>query len=223
MRPNLWRTKTSRSRELGVAAIEFALLMPFIAVIVLALVDYGYYFYIGINATEAARAAAVQASATAAAMNGGTGPLGCTTAADPNIGLVTNAAPAAPAQAAQDYMTAQVNGTIGGNTTATVGCSTAGSGPSAKIVFSVQVQVLFAPPSGTVHFGLPRSGNNLVYTTTPLWRGYLRRPVYWDICQALPPPPAAGCRCVPWEKSPISRRVSDEGSRMVIGPLVLQR
>ena len=161
MRPNLWRTKASRSRELGVAAIEFALLMPFIAVIVLALVDYGYYFYIGINATEAARAAGVQASATAGALHGGTGPLGCTTSPR-----------SAPAQAAKDYMTAQVNGTIGGNTTATVVCSTAGSGPTSKIVFSVQVQVLFAPPSGTVHFGLPRSGSNLVYTTTKLWRWY---------------------------------------------------
>jgi Flp pilus assembly pilin Flp len=170
MRPNLWRTKTSRSRELGVAAIEFALLMPFIAVIVLALVDYGYYFYIGLNATEAARTAGVQASATAGAMNGGAGPTGCLT--DANIGLVTGAAPAAPAQAAKDYMTAQMNSTLGGNTTATVGCGTAGSGGSAKTVFSVQVQVVFAPPSGTVHFGLPRSGNNLVYTTKTLWRWY---------------------------------------------------
>ncbi len=173
MRLNPWRTKTSRSRELGVAAIEFALLMPFIAVIVLALVDYGYYFNIGVNATEAARTAAVQASATAAAMNGGAGPTGC---GDANIGLVTNAAtgtpPGAPALAAKTYMTTQVNATIGNNTTATVVCATAGSGLSAKTVFSVQVQVLFAPPSGTVHFGLPRSGNNLVYTTKALWRWY---------------------------------------------------
>jgi len=169
MRPNLWRTKTSRSRELGVAAIEFALLMPFIAVIVLALVDYGYYFYVGLNATEAARTAGVQASATAGALHGGAGPSGC---GDASIALVTGAAPAAPAKAAKDYMTAQMSSTIGGNTTATVGCGTAGSGGSAKTVFSVQVQVVFAPPSGTVHFGLPRSGSNLVYTTKTLWRWY---------------------------------------------------
>jgi Flp pilus assembly protein TadG len=173
MRPDPWRTKTSRSRELGVAAIEFALIMPFVAVIVLALVDYGYYFYIGINATEAARTAAVQASTTAGAMNGGAGPTGC---GDVNINLVTNAATAtpagAPAQAAKTYMTNQVNATMGNNTTATVACGTAGSGASAKTVFSVQVQVLFAPPSGTVHFGLPRSGSNLVYTTKTLWRWY---------------------------------------------------
>jgi len=164
MRPNPWRTKTSRSRELGVAAIEFALLMPFIAVIVLALVDYGYYFYIGINATEAARTAAVQASATAATMNAGAGPSGC---GDTNIALVTAAA-AVPAQAGKNYMTTQVNATIGGNTTATVACATTTSG--AQTAFSIQVQVVFAPPSGTVHFGLPRSGSNLVYKTPLLWR-----------------------------------------------------
>jgi Flp pilus assembly protein TadG len=171
MRLNPWRMKTSRSRELGVAAIEFALILPFIAVIVLALVDYGYYFYIGVNATEAARAAAVQASATAAAMNAGAGPTGC--ASDPNIGLVTSGSPApsplpAPAQAGVTYMTNQVNSTIGGGTLVLVTCATTTSG--AQLAFSIQVQVTFAPPSGTVHFGLPRSGNNLVYTTPKLWR-----------------------------------------------------
>ena len=167
MRLNLWRTKTSRSRELGVAAIEFALLLPFIAVIVLALVDYGYYFYIGVNATEAARTAAVQASATAAAMNGGNGPTSC---GDMNISLVTGAAPALPAQTGKNYMTTQVNATIGGNTTVTVACAPTTTG--LQTAFSIKVQVLFAPPSGTVHFGLPRSGSNLVYTTPLLWRRY---------------------------------------------------
>jgi Flp pilus assembly protein TadG len=165
MRLNPWRTKRSRSRERGVAAIEFALLLPFIAVILLALVDYGYYFYIGVNATEAARTAAVQASATAAAMNGGTGPTGC---GDTLIAVVTGAAPAAPAQAGKNYMITQVNATIGGNTTVTVACVPTTSG--SQTAFSIQVRVVFAPPSGTVHFGLPRSGSNLVYTTPLLWR-----------------------------------------------------
>jgi Flp pilus assembly protein TadG len=172
MRLNLWRTKTSRSRELGVAAIEFALLLPFIAVIVLALVDYGYYFYIGVNATEAARTAAVQASATAASMNAGAGPTGC---GDSNISLVTSGSPApsplpAPAQAGKNYMTNQVNSTIGGGTLVLVSCAPTTTG--SQTAFSVQVQVTFAPPSGTVHFGLPRSGSNLVYKTPLLWRRY---------------------------------------------------
>ena len=65
-------------------------------------------------------------------------------------------------------MTAQVNSTIGNNTTATVACAPTTSG--AQTAFSIQVQVTFAPPSGTVHFGLPRSGTNLVYKTPTLWR-----------------------------------------------------
>lgn len=166
------RVNPKRPRARGVAAVEFALILPFIAVIVLALVDYGYYFYIGINATEAARSAAMQASTTAAALNSGSGPTSCS---DTNIGQVTNAwngTPAgAPALAARSYMTTQVNSTIGGNTTASVACSTVGTSP-AKYMFSIQVTVTFAPPSGTVHFGLPRSGNKLVYTTKTLWRWY---------------------------------------------------
>src|SRR5205823_6034708 len=113
------------------------------------------------------RTAAVQASNTAAAMNASAGPTGC---ADTNIALVTGAAPAAPAQAGKDYMTNQVNATVGGNTTVTVACAATSSG--AQTAFSIQVRVLFAPPSGTVHFGLPRSGSNLVYTTPLLWRRF---------------------------------------------------
>ena len=169
MRLIFGRLNPKRNRDRGVAAIEFALILPFIAVIVLALVDYGYYFYIGINATEAARAAGIQATAAAAALNGGTGPAGVPSPCnDVNISNVTGPAPAAPAKAAKDYMTAQVNSTIGNNTVATVACALTTSG--SQTAFSIRVQVTFAPPSGTVHFGLPRSGNNLVYTTQTLWR-----------------------------------------------------
>ena len=163
MRPNPWRTKTSRSRELGVAAIEFALLMPFIAVIVLALVDYGYYFYIGVNATEAARTAAVQAGATAAPMNAGAGVTDCL---DPLIATVKGAS-AAPAKAGVDYMKNNVNAAIGADTTVTVSCVSMGAGN--PVAFGVVVQVLFPPPSGAVHFGLPRTGSNLRYTTPILY------------------------------------------------------
>jgi hypothetical protein len=67
-------------------------------------------------------------------------------------------------------MTNQVNSTIGGNTTASIACASVGT--PAKYMFSIRVTVTFAPPSGSVHFGLPRSGNNLVYTTKALWRWY---------------------------------------------------
>lgn len=165
MRSKFWGTDRRRAR--GVAAVELALILPFLTILVLGLIDYGYFFYIGINATEAARTAAVQASATAAAMNGGTGPANCS---DPNISLVTSSG-SAPAQAGVAYMNAQVSTAIGSDTVVTVSCATIAGAP-AKYVFSIQVVVTFPPPSGSVHFGLPRSGNNLVYTTHPLWRWY---------------------------------------------------
>ena len=173
MRPTPLPTNRSRARELGVSVVELALILPFIALIVLALVDYGYYFYIGINASEAARTAAVVASNPAAAMHGGTGPTSCT---DPSIGLVKSGlspVPSplpAPAQAGVDYMTNQVNSTIGNGTRVLVNCAPTTAG--GQTAFSIQVLVTFAPPSGTVHFGLPRSGTNLLYKTPTLWRRF---------------------------------------------------
>jgi uncharacterized membrane protein len=171
MRSKFWGTDRRRAR--GVAAVELALILPFLTILVLGLIDYGYFFYIGINATEAARTAAVQASATAAAMNAGAGPANC---GDPNISLVTSGSPApsplpAPAQAGYDYMKNQVSTAIANDTVVIVSCATIAGAP-AKYVFSIQVVVTFPPPSGSVHFGLPRSGNNLVYTTHALWRWY---------------------------------------------------
>jgi Flp pilus assembly protein TadG len=163
MRLNCGRTRKKGARERGVAAVEFALILPFIAIIVLATIDYGYYFYIGVNATEAARAAGAQATSTAAAA-------GIATCGDANIGLVTNvpatSPAAAPTKAGVDYMTNNVSSAIGGDTTVTVGCTMV----SAKPAWSIVVRVAFPPVSGTVHFGLPKSGSNLVYTTPTLWR-----------------------------------------------------
>jgi Flp pilus assembly protein TadG len=152
MRLSFGRTRTKRGRTRGVAALEFALLLPFITILVLAMVDYGYYFYIGINATDAARTTAVQASATAAA-NG----VNCTAL---NLTTVTGAA-GVPAQAAITYMTTSVNAAIGLDTTATITCTTVSGAP----LWGVVVTIDFPPASGSVHFGLPQS------TTTP---GHLR-------------------------------------------------
>ncbi len=155
----------SGRRERGVAAIEFALIIPFVTILVLALIDYGYYFYIGVNATEAARAAGVQVDTSVAAMNAGAGVANCS---DANISTLVTAATAPPNLTAQAYMTTTINATIGGGTTATIGCAMLGATP--KPVWSIVVTVTFAPPSGSVHFGLPASGSNLVYTTHVLWR-----------------------------------------------------
>ena len=59
-----WR-KTTRSRERGVAAIEFALCLFFLVPLTLAVLDYGYYFYIGLNIVEAQQAGITAAARTA--------------------------------------------------------------------------------------------------------------------------------------------------------------
>ena len=157
-----------RSRQRGVAAIEFALILPFIAVLILAMCDYGYYFYIGINATEAARATAVQVSANAAALNAGAGVTSCS---DPQIATVTGAAPGAatlPAQVARNYMQNTVNTTIANYTTATFTCSVV----SGRALFGVVVTVDFPPASGKLRFGLPASttAGRVRYRTPVLYR-----------------------------------------------------
>jgi Flp pilus assembly protein TadG len=53
-----------RPRTKGVAALEFALSLTFLAPLMGAAVDFGYYFYVGSSAEEAARAGVRQAVTT---------------------------------------------------------------------------------------------------------------------------------------------------------------
>lgn len=61
MRPEKQKKQRRRPRSRGVAALEFALSLTFLAPLVGASVDYGYYFYVGSSAEEAARAGLRQA------------------------------------------------------------------------------------------------------------------------------------------------------------------
>lgn len=54
-----------RSRQRGVAAIEFALCLFFLVPLTLAVLDYGYYFYIALNIVEAQQAGITAATRTA--------------------------------------------------------------------------------------------------------------------------------------------------------------
>ena len=55
------RGRRSREPSKGVAVLELALSMVFLVPLVCAVVDFGYYFYVGTNAEEAARQGAAQA------------------------------------------------------------------------------------------------------------------------------------------------------------------
>jgi len=162
---------TRRSRQRGVAAIEFALILPFMTVLILAMCDYGYYFYIGINATEAARATAAQASSTAAAMYAGAGVPTCT---DLLISNVTGTAAGAPSLTAAAYMTTSVSAAIGLDTTATVNCTMVPQVgvPGGRPLWGVVVTVDFPPASGKLRFGLPASSTpgHVRYRTPILYR-----------------------------------------------------
>jgi len=57
----LWRGACARERSKGVAAIELALSMAFLVPLLLAALDFGYYFYVGACVEEAARQGALQA------------------------------------------------------------------------------------------------------------------------------------------------------------------
>jgi Flp pilus assembly protein TadG len=151
MRLTSGRPKHKRSRERGAAAVEFALVLPFIVILMLGMLDYGYYFYVGVNATEAARAAAMQAVQTAQAQHSGAGIANCADASVANVVGPPN--PSAPAAAATAYMTTNMNATIAGYTTTTVTCDAKPTNPSWK----VYVQVDFPPASGFMHPGLPAS------------------------------------------------------------------
>ncbi len=55
------RQHPKRERSRGVAALELALSLVFLMPLMLSMLDYGYYFYVGSNAEDAARAGVRQA------------------------------------------------------------------------------------------------------------------------------------------------------------------
>jgi len=51
---------TRRSSERGIALVEFALTIPLFFVVLLGMMEYGYYFYVAVSANNAAREGARQ-------------------------------------------------------------------------------------------------------------------------------------------------------------------
>jgi len=69
MRPLLRRRalpvkRPARVRDAGVAALELAMLMPLLAVLLLGMFDYGKYMWVAVAATQAAREGARELSKT---------------------------------------------------------------------------------------------------------------------------------------------------------------
>jgi len=110
--------KTSERRQRGIALVEFAITLPIFLVLLLGVMEYGYYFYVAVSATNAAREGARQ----------------CTLV---SLGACGDCKPTAAA----DYM-----GKVGmrANTKATATCDNA----DGTFMYTVGVEVEFPPLSG---------------------------------------------------------------------------
>jgi Flp pilus assembly protein TadG len=126
------------SSEKGIALVEFALTVPLFLVLLLGMLDYGYYFYVAVSATNAAREGARQCTLVAL------GACGACTPSD-----------------AVGYMS-QLG--LAGNTTANATCAT----PNGKIMYTVNVAVDYPSLTGygTMLGIMPASstdGNTMAY------------------------------------------------------------
>jgi len=118
-----------RPPERGVAALELALILPMLVMLLLGLLDYGKYLFVSLNATEAAREGARKLSQTAVGNCAQTAATTATTTAQGSSGAVK-------------LFMAQVG--LDTQTTVTVTCQTTPVNPT----WLVQVQVDYQPTIG---------------------------------------------------------------------------
>ena len=159
MRQRQQRPKRERSR--GVAALELALSLIFIMPLLLSTLDFGYYFYIGANVEEAARAGVREAVKKS---------VGPCVASDPIVQAnnipATGAGTACVGGAAYCYMNEPPlsMGGAGGNTTVQLLCLTAPVNPT----WTITVQVDFWPATTFCKWMMPASvtAGKVKYTAT---------------------------------------------------------
>ncbi len=130
----------------GVAAVEFALVLPVFLLLLLGMMDYSWYFFIELATTNAAREGARAATTQA--------------------GACPNPSAAASAQNAVNARMTQVG--QAGNATTTVTCTTL---PSGDPEFQVAVKVLFSQLTGFVPLPMPREGSNVRAYASATMRG----------------------------------------------------
>ena len=136
----------TRDRSRGVAVLEFTLSLVFLVPLLMATLSFGYYFYIGSNAEEAARQGLGQALAMATPCAGLPGPPVCAAAVAaavtaPAVGTPPSS-PCTSLGAAACYMNADpLNLGTAANTTVTCLCATGPTNPT----YTIGVQVDFIP------------------------------------------------------------------------------
>ena len=150
---NIRRGLRRRLGQRGAVALEFALSLFFLVPLLLGTLDYGYYFWIGVNAMEAAHAGALAAAQTsgltgcpAAAVGSALAPGSCGTAPNP-LTAKYNACVAVTTQMAHTPLSASYV------TLPTNGCLTTPVNPA----WQLQVQVDFPPAVGFLNPWMPAS------------------------------------------------------------------
>jgi Flp pilus assembly protein TadG len=137
--------KALHGDERGVTAVEFALVLPWLILLTLGTMDYGWFFFVELNAATAAREGARAAT---------TFPGDCAPEASDAAQSV-----AASAMAAIGYEA---------YTTTVVSCS---GPPATDPAFRVQVTVLFPQLTGYSFIPLPRQGGDVRARATVTMRG----------------------------------------------------
>ena len=146
------RQHPKRERSRGVAALELALSLVFLMPLMLSVLDYGYYFYVGSNAEDAARAGVRQAVRLSAGGN-----CAVTQAAVIAAGQLpaVGSGPTCTGGSAYCYMNEPPlsMGGAAGYTTVTLSCLMAGGNPQ----WTINLTVDFPPAIGFVAPWMPPS------------------------------------------------------------------
>jgi Flp pilus assembly protein TadG len=141
------RLLRKRLGQRGAVAVEFAFSLFFLIPLLLGMLDYGYYFWIGVNAVQAANAG----------LRAATTPPGSLLPTCNGTGAAIAATAAANAAATAAVTAQMTNGLPAGfaayTTTPVNDCITAPSDPS----WNIQVQVDFPPVVGFLNPWMPAS------------------------------------------------------------------
>ena len=158
------RQRATRDRSKGVAVLELTLSLVFLVPLMMATLDFGYYFYVGANAQEAARQGVLQAVGLA---GGCPGPVNVqTTCPAPVTSVVTKmasgtgtaCASASPPPATPPAASCYLNGPplgLGTASNLTITCNCTPQTAPAPPYFKMTIQVDFRPAIGFFRYLMP--------------------------------------------------------------------
>lgn len=148
-----------RDRSRGVAALELALSLTFLVPLMLGMLDFGYYFWIGTNAEEAARAGVREAVTASGGSGCGTAPSN-TAKTNGEAAVSSGTGTGCVGGAASCYMNeAPLNMGTTTNTRVTLTCLNGTTVPIAPVdpTWRISVEVNFWPATTFFKWMMPQS------------------------------------------------------------------